>query len=274
MNDASGRDEARRQADEALLKAQSELAHVSRVLTMGELAASIAHEVNQPLAAIIANAGACARWLAAQPPNLDEVRSAIERVIRDANRATEVVARIRTFLKREESMAPLAINEVIRDVVELMQREVAAHRASLCVDLAHRLPAVSADRIQLQQVMLNLMMNALEAMDSVTARPRLLNIRTGRGNARTVIVSVCDSGIGLKAAQRGRIFDAFHTTKPSGMGMGLAISRSIVEAHGGSLWASANPDWGETFRFSVPYAVSTASQPRDDYHKIQWVCNT
>jgi PAS domain S-box-containing protein len=260
--------EEHRQAEEALHKTRSELAHVSRVMTMGELAASISHEVNQPLAAIVANAGACARWLAAEPPNHGEAQDAVARVIRDANRATNVVAGIRAFLKREESLVPLSINDVIREVVALTQRELAAHRVSLGVDLAHALPRVKADRIQLQQVMLNLVMNALEAMEPVTAQPRFLNIRTARGNARTVIISVCDSGVGLDPEQRDRIFDAFHTTKPLGMGMGLAISRSIVEAHGGRLWASANPDCGETFYFTVPYAVSITSRVRDEYYDV------
>jgi PAS domain S-box-containing protein len=251
--------EERRHSEEALHEMRSELAHVARATTMGELAASISHEVNQPLAAIVANAGACARWLAAQPPEMDEARNAVQRVIRDADRATDVVARIRAFLRRDESRALLGVNEVIREVVDITRREVAAHQVVLRLDLEDGLPAVIADRIQLQQVTLNLMLNALEAMDAVIGRRRLLLIRTGRAAADAVVVSVCDCGVGLDSARRERIFDAFYTTKQMGLGMGLAISRSIVEAHGGRLWATANPERGETFQFTLPFGPPPAS---------------
>jgi PAS domain S-box-containing protein len=245
--------EARRQAEEALRKAQADLSHITRLTTMGELAASIAHEVNQPLAAIVANGHACMRWLAAEPRNLAEAQAAIQRMVRDANRAGEVVSRIRGFLRREESRAAMDINRVVREAIDLMQHEVWTQGVSLHFEPAAGLPAVMADRIQMQQVTLNLMMNALEAMAAATDAPRLLNLRTDIGNDATVMVTVRDSGVGLDPAHRERVFDAFHTTKPRGMGMGLTISRSIIESHGGKLWATANPDRGETFRFTVPW---------------------
>jgi PAS domain S-box-containing protein len=249
---------ARKVAEELLHKAQLELAHITRVTTMGELAASIAHEVSQPLAAILVNSGACARWLTAEPPNLDEAYKAVQRIMGNANRATDVVTRIRGILRREESRTPLDINDAIREVMDLTQREVRIHGVSLHIELAAGLPRVMADRIQLQQVTLNLIMNAVEAMATAMGRPRVLDIRTELAGAGAVTVSVRDSGVGLDPSHRDRIFDAFHSTKPQGMGMGLAISRSIVEAHGGRLWATANPDRGETFRFTVPVVGSTA----------------
>jgi PAS domain S-box-containing protein len=243
--------EERRQSAETLHELRSELAHVARVTTMGEFAASISHEVNQPLAAIVANAIACARWLAAEPPEMGKARDAAQRVIRDASRATDVVARIRAFLKRDESRALLSVNEVIGEVVDITRREVAAQQVVLYLDLQDGLPRVNADRIQVQQVTLNLILNALEAMAEVTGRRRVMQIRTGRAAADSVVVSVRDCGVGFDPAQRERVFEAFYTTKPLGLGMGLAISRTIVEAHGGRLWATANPDCGETLHFTL-----------------------
>jgi PAS domain S-box-containing protein len=249
--------EERRQAEEALHKAQAELSHITRVTTMGEFATSIAHEVNQPLAAIVANGSACARWLAADPPNLHEAGVAIQRTIRDAIRASDVIAGIRAFLKREDSRAPLNINEVIGEVVDLMVGKMESHGVSLEGQPGDELPPVMGNRVQLQQVALNLAMNALEAMDSTSEHPRVLGIRTEAGEDGMVLVSIRDSGVGLDPAYRERAFDAFHTTKPQGLGMGLPISRSIVEAHGGRLWATANPDRGETFRFTLPVVAPT-----------------
>lgn len=250
----------RKRAQEALAQAQVELARVSRVTTMGELAASIAHEVNQPLAAVVTNGHACLRWLAPQLDNVDEARAAVERIIRDANRASEVLSRIRAFLKREEPCkTEVHIGEVIHEVTSLVQGEARSQGVALCGGAAADLPAVMADRVQLQQVILNLMMNAIESMSSVTERPRELEVVASSHGPDAVLVAVRDSGPGLAAQHRDRIFDAFYTTKAEGMGMGLAISRSIVEAHGGRLWATSNDGPGETFQFTLPTETADGS---------------
>lgn len=241
-----------KRAAEALANAQNEIARVSRVSTLGELAASIAHEVNQPLAAIVANGHASLRWLDAQPPNEGEAEAAVSRIIRDANRASEVIARIRGFLKRGEVQhARVDVEAVIGEVIDLVRGEARAQGVSLRHTPARDLPAVMADRVQVQQVILNLVMNALEAMSS-TEGPRVLAVSAHRHGSDTLLVEVRDTGAGIGTADRDRIFDAFHTTKPEGMGMGLAISRSIVEMHGGRLWATPNEDRGEIFRFTLP----------------------
>jgi PAS domain S-box-containing protein len=247
------------QAEEALRNVQAELAHVTRVTTLGELTASIAHEVNQPLAAIVTNGGACLRWLARDVPDLDEVRGAVERMINDGNRAAEVIRRVRALSKKTDTLqTPLPINEVIDEVSLLLQREVLSHRALLRLELASELPLVLADRVQLQQVMINLVMNGMEAMAPVTDRPRELRIRSQR-EADQVLVAVQDSGVGIDPEHVDRLFNAFFTTKPSGMGMGLSICRSIIEAHGGKLWASRNADAGATFHFTLPAYQEHAS---------------
>jgi len=243
----------RGRAEEALDKAQTELAHLTRMMTMGELTASIAHEVNQPLTAVITNANACLRWLAGQSPNLDEAREAVSRIVRDGNRAGEVIRRIRALLKKTAPQkSPLDVNDVIREVIALAQGEVRRSRASLTAELADGLPPVLADRVQLQQVVLNLIINGIEAMSAVTGRSRHLLVRTRRDESGGVMVSVQDSGTGIEAQNIARLFDAFYTTKASGMGMGLSISRSIIEAHGGRLWAEANSGDGATFQFTLP----------------------
>jgi PAS domain S-box-containing protein len=249
----------RKIAEEALAQAQSELARVTRVTTMGELAASIAHEVNQPLAAVVANGQACLRWLAAAPPNVQEADDAVRRIIRDANRASDVIARIRQFLKRGDSnRTKVHIDEVIDDVLCLIQDQAHTHGVSLCGKSAGGLPPVMVDRVQLQQVILNLVINAIEAMGAVAAPPRALEVGAVCQHG-DVVVAVRDSGIGLDPRHRDRIFDTFYTTKPDGMGMGLAISRSIVEAHGGRLWATSNEGPGVTFQFTLPVAAITVS---------------
>jgi len=241
----------RKRAEEALQKAQAELAHVARVSTLGELAASIAHEISQPLAAAVADANACLNWLAADPPDIDSVREALAGVVTDSHRAAEVIGRIRALCKRTDPQRErLDINDVIREVVLLARHEVLGHRVALRTDLASALPAVLGDRVQLQQVMINLVMNGMEAMAPITDRPRELLIRS-QHEADQVLVAVQDSGPGIDADNVDRMFDAFFTTKPSGMGMGLSISRSIVEAHGGRLWASPNTGPGATFQFSL-----------------------
>ena len=244
---------ARKRSEEALREAQAELARVARATTMGELTASIAHEVNQPLAAVVANANACLRWLAAETPDLDEARAAAQRIVRDGNRASDVIARIRGFLKKGEPVTvKLSVNDVVREIIMLAQGEVLRRDASLLTELADGLPAVSADRVQLQQLLLNLMMNALDAMSAVTDRPRVLRIRTSTYESAAILVALRDSGVGLNPEQMERLFEAFYTTKPEGMGMGLSISRSIVEMHGGRLWATPNDGSGATFQFTLP----------------------
>jgi PAS domain S-box-containing protein len=246
---------AEKRSQEALHQAQAELAHVTRVTTLGELTASIAHEVNQPLAAIITNGEACLRWLGNETPNLEEARGAVERMIRDGNRAGEVIQRLRALTKKTDPQnAPLDINDVINDVVGLVQREILSHRVRLKLDLDTALNPILGDRVQLQQVIINLVVNSIEAMANVAERQRELMIRAREHNEAHVVVLVRDSGVGIDAEMLDRVFNAFFTTKPDGMGMGLSICRSIIEAHGGALWASANDGPGVTFQFNVPFA--------------------
>jgi C4-dicarboxylate-specific signal transduction histidine kinase len=243
----------RQRAEEALQKSQAELAHITRVMTLGELMASIAHEVNQPLAAVVTNAQVCLRWLALEAPRPDEARAAVERIVRASNRASEVIQRIRALVKKSEpQMVALDINDVLHEAISLEQREMLNQRVSLRTELASALPPVLGDRVQLQQVVINLVMNALEAMAPVTDRPREMLIRSQRDDSNEVLVAVRDSGTGIDAEKSERLFNAFFTTKPTGMGMGLSISRSIIAAHGGRLWASPNADHGATFQFTLP----------------------
>jgi PAS domain S-box-containing protein len=247
---------ARKQAEDALVEARAELARVARVTTMGELAASIAHEVNQPLAAVITNASACLRWLAATPSNIAEANAVVQRIVRDANRASEVIARIRAFLKRAEPRKThLQVNEIVREVVTLVRGEARTHGVTVRVESAADLPPVLADQVELQQVLLNLILNAIEAMSAVTEHARVLEVATAKYGADAIVVAVRDSGTGLDPQRRERIFDAFYTTKPEGMGMGLAISRTIIDAHGGRLWAMPNEGPGTTFQFTLPIRV-------------------
>jgi len=242
----------RKRADEALHKTQAELAHITRVATLGELTASIAHEVNQPLAAIVTNGNACLRWLAGDSPNLDEARETARRIIRDGNRAGDVIGRIRTLSRKTGTEKELLdMNQAIREVVALAEGEVRRNGVALRMDLTGDLPPILGDRVELEQVVLNLIMNAIEAMSAIGDRPRELVIRTQSGEIDQVRVAVQDSGIGLDPQSMGRIFDAFYTTKPQGMGMGLAISRSIVENHGGRLWVGPNEGRGATFQFTL-----------------------
>ena len=252
-DDLRGEIRERQRAQEALQKAQAELAHVARVMTLGELTASISHEVKQPIAAVVTNGQVCLRLLALETPRPDDVRTTVERIVRDAHRASEVIQRIRALAKRTEpQMLSLDINEVIREAIMLVQREVLSHGVSLRTELASALPPVLGDRIQLQQVVINLLINGVEAMAPVTDRPRDMLIRSQQPEAGQVHVSVQDSGIGIDSETAERLFSAFFTTKPSGMGMGLSISRSIIRAHGGRLWVSPNPDHGAAFQFTVP----------------------
>ena len=244
---------ARLLAEAKLNATESELARVARTLTVGELTVSIAHEVNQPLAAIVTNANACARWLEAQTPDLLEARAAAQRIVRDANRAAEVISRIRALLAKGEPLRErLQINEVIREIIPLVQGEMRRREAKLEVELGKDLPLVAMDRVQIQQIIMNLMINALDAMATVTARAHVLHLSTSLDESGALLVGVQDSGIGLTEEQMDRVFDAFYTTKPHGLGMGLSICRSIVESHDGRLWATSNAGGGATFQFTLP----------------------
>jgi PAS domain S-box-containing protein len=248
-----------RESERRYREAQAELAHVTRVMALGELTASIAHEVNQPLTAVVANAEACLSWLGRATPDLDAARRSVEWIINDGNRASEVIRRVRSLAsKTSVEKVPLNVNDVVREVMALVQRELTSHRVSLRTELAPTLPMVLGDRVQLQQVIINLAMNGMEAMQSVTDRPRELVIRSRQDGADQVLVSVTDCGVGIPAENADRLFNAFFTTKSSGMGMGLSICRSIMEGHGGRLWATANVPHGATLQFILPANADTA----------------
>jgi signal transduction histidine kinase len=241
----------RKHAEESLRQTQAELAHVARLTTLGELTASIAHEINQPLGAMVNSANACVRWLAAQ--NLERARQSAMRIVADGQRAGGIITRIRALAKNAPSRKDwLDINDTIRDVLVLAHSEVHRHRVVVETHLAEPVPLVLADRIQLQQVLLNLVINAIEAMSGVDDGPRQLVVQSDPDTAPGVLVTVRDSGPGLDPQRLDRLFDAFYTTKPHGLGLGLAISRRIIEAHGGRLWASANVPHGAVFQFTVP----------------------
>jgi PAS domain S-box-containing protein len=242
----------RKQAEESLRQAQAELAHIARVSTLGEMAASIAHEVNQPLSGVVINANACLRFLANPRPNLDEVRDGLQAIARDGRRAGDVIARIRALARRTSTeKEPLDIDDVIREVVVLAEVEARGTRARIRTELAGGLPPVRGDRVQLQQVILNLLLNGLEATHGVVSASHDLLISTHRETGDRVHVSVRDSGCGIGAERASRMFEPFYSTKVSGLGMGLSISRSIVEQHGGRLWAVPNEGPGTTFHFIV-----------------------
>ena len=227
---------------------------------MGQLTASIAHEVNQPIAATLTNAQAALRWLSAQPPNLEEVRQALGRIVKDANRAGDVIDRVRALIKKAPPRRDaLAINEAIREVIALCHTEAVKHGVAVRMQLAEGLPLVQGDRVQLQQVILNLTMNAIEAMRGVGERARELLVSTEPAAGGGVRVAVRDLGPGLAPAKLERVFEPFYTTKPGGLGMGLSICRSLIEAHQGRLWAEANERRGAVFQFTVPVLRSTAS---------------
>jgi C4-dicarboxylate-specific signal transduction histidine kinase len=236
------------------------LVHANRVTTMGQLAASISHVVNQPLAAVANAAAACRRWLDRGTPNLDEARSAVDWITKEANRASEVIRRVRALANKTSiERVPLDINDVVREVIALVQRELISHQVSLLTEFAPALPIILGDRVQLQQVIINLVMNGIEAMQSVADRPRELVIRSRQDGTQQVLVSVTDCGVGISAENADRLFNAFFTTKSSGMGMGLSICRSIIEAHAGRLLATANVPHGATFQFTLPVNATTAS---------------
>ena len=243
----------REAAQEGWNRAQAEIARMARITTMGELAASIAHELNQPLGSIVISSDACLRWLKATPPNIDEAQQAVEAVIRDASRASNVVVRTRKLLRRGEPLRErLNINDVINEVLGLLQVELRRNGVIPQREMARNLRPVVVDRVQLQQVILNLVMNAVEAMRAIRDRARVLRVRTEEQPSDSIVVLVQDSGVGLDPEHLSRMFEPFYTTKVEGIGMGLAISRSIIEAHGGRLWAVANDGPGSTFCFTLP----------------------
>jgi C4-dicarboxylate-specific signal transduction histidine kinase len=242
-----------RKSQAALNAAQTALAHACRVATLGEISASIAHEVNQPLAAIVANGQACLRFLCRDAPDLNYVRGAIEWIIKDGNRAAEVIRRVRGLLKNESTQKNLLdVNDLVSEVAALMQRELSAQHVTLRLELASALPLIMGDRIQLQQVIINLVVNGVDAMQAVADRSHVLLIRSYE-DAHQVVVAVKDSGVGIPAEIADRLFDAFFSTKPSGLGIGLSICRSIIGDHGGQLWATSNTEEpGATFQFALP----------------------
>src|SRR6516165_2093992 len=243
----------RETAQDGLTKAQAQIARIARITTMGELTASIAHELNQPLGSIVMSGDACLHWLTAKPPNLKEVRQAVEAIIQDGTRASAVLVRTRGLLRRGERLRErLDINDVVREVIALLDGELRRNGVSLGTNLPEGLPSVVVDRVLLQQVILNLMMNAIEAVRAISDRTRVLRIRTEEQPSDNIAVLVQDSGVGVDPEHSSRMFEAFYTTKVEGLGMGLTISRSIIEAHGGRLWAVANAGPGSTFCFTLP----------------------
>ena len=242
-----------RLAERELHKTRTDLAHVTRVTSLGELTASIAHEVNQPLGAVMFNAEACQSWLDCDPPNMNEAHAALERIVRDGTRAGEVIRRIRALAKKTDTkMAPLDLNDLLSEALTFVQHELLSSRVALRVEHASALPVILADKVQLQQVILNLMINGIEAMQPITDRPRELVIRSEQDDAQQVRVTVTDCGVGFSADSADRLFNTFFTTKSSGMGMGLSICRSIIELHGGRIWAVPNVPHGATIQFTLP----------------------
>jgi C4-dicarboxylate-specific signal transduction histidine kinase len=245
----------RKQTEEALRQAQADLARANRTSSMGELTASLAHEVNQPIAAAVTDANTCLRWLAREQPDLEEARAAASRIVQDGKRASEIVKRVRQLFKKDGLQREwVDLNEIIREMMLILHSEAAQFGVMIRVELAADLPQVMGDRVQLQQVLMNLMTNSIEAMKEVEGTRELL-IQSQRSEDHQVLVSVSDTGVGLPSQQTDQIFNAFFTTKPQGTGMGLRISRSIVESHGGRLWASANSPRGASFHFALPTKV-------------------
>src|SRR3984957_7235880 len=257
MMDVTERKQAE-EAREALRQAQADLARVSRVTTMGELTASLAHEVNQPIAATGTDANTCLRWLACDTPNIEEARAAAMRIVKDVKRTAEIMTRIRQLFKKGSSQREVVdVNEIIREMIVLLHGEITRYNILVGTDLTADIPQVTADRVQLQQVLMNLMINGIEAMKDAD-RTRELAIKSRRADTDQVLVSVNDTGIGLPRKQMEKIFNAFFTTKPHGTGMGLRISRSIIESHGGKLWAADNSPRGASFNFTLPIKSEAA----------------
>ena len=243
-----------RLAERELHKTRSDLAHVTRVTSLGELTASIAHEVSQPLGGVVINAEACQSWLDCDPPNMNEAHAALERIARDGTRAGEVIRRIRALAKKADTkMEPLNLNEALSEALTFVQHELLSSRVALRVEYASALPVILADKVQLQQVILNLVLNGIEAMQPITDRARELVIRSEREDAQQVRVTVTDCGVGFSAESTDRLFNfTFFTTKSSGLGLGLSICRSIIELHGGRIWAVPDVARGATIQFTLP----------------------
>lgn len=245
--------EEQRRTEETLQATRAELARAARITTIGELTASIAHEVNQPLAAVVANADACVAWLSRENPDFAEARAAAERATEGATRASDVVARIRSLITRATPQkSRVEINRIIEQTAALAEGQITKNSVTIKFEFAPDSPIVLGDSIQLQQVILNLVMNGIEAMTTVTDRPRILTLQSESQNGGQIRVAVHDSGIGLSDEVKERLFEPFYTTRTRGMGMGLSISRSIIEAHGGRLWAESNGSGGSTFQFTLP----------------------
>lgn len=245
----------------ALMQTQAEITRLSRALNMGEVTASIAHEINQPLTAVVTNGDACLQWLSTNPPNLEKARQSAEKIIQDGTRAGTVVGRIRSLFKKEQPIkSRVDINEVIQELVEFLRHEAASRHISISTQLSSQLPLLKADRVQLQQVLLNLVMNAIDAVTEADARQREIVIRSRTQDGNAVLVAVEDGGIGLNPQNIARLFEPFFTTKQHGIGLGLSISRSIVEAHEGRLWASPNPSGGAIFQFTLPIARGNSNE--------------
>ena len=248
-------EQSRNRAEDSLRQAQADMAHVNRVTTMGELTASLSHELNQPIAAALTDANTCLRWLMREHPDLEEARAAASRIVKDAARAAEIIKRIRMPFERGPSeQESLAVNEVIREMVLLLRSEASRRSVSVLTELAADLPQVTGDRVQLQQVLMNLMINGIDAMKDVNGTRELV-INSQRADSEQVQVSIRDTGVGLPPQQADQVFNAFFTTKPHGTGMGLRISRSIVESHGGRLWAGDNTPRGACFYFTLPTKI-------------------
>ena len=242
----------RKQTEEALRQAQADLTHANRVSSMGELTASLAHEVNQPIAATVTNANTCLRWLSRDQPDLDEARAAVSRIVQDGKRAGDIVNRVRLLFQKGAPQRELVnLNEIIREMIVMLRGEVRRHNITVRIDLATDISEIMGDRVELQQVLMNLMMNSIDAMKNVDGT-RELTVESLRGEDGQVLISVSDTGVGLPPEQADKIFDAFFTTKTHGTGMGLRISRSIVESHGGRLWGSDNSPCGAIFHFTLP----------------------
>jgi C4-dicarboxylate-specific signal transduction histidine kinase len=260
MTDRKRADERLCASEQRLLDIQMELGHVMRMMALGEMTASIAHEVSQPLAAVVANAEASLSWLRCGTPDVDAACRSVEWIIDDGNRASEVIRRARTLAKKASlEKVPLEVNDVVREAILLMRRELISHQVSLRMNMAAGLPMILGDRIQLQQVIINLVMNGIEAMQSVTDRPRELVVKSGHDELGQVLISVADCGVGIAAENVDMLFNPFFTTKSSGLGMGLSICRSIVETHGGRLWATATVPHGSMFQFTLPAATDSSS---------------
>jgi PAS domain S-box-containing protein len=242
----------RKLAEQELQKTQAELAHIARVTTIGELTSSIAHEVNQPLAAIVTNGNACLRWLSNDPPNVEEARQTVTHMVKDGHRASEVVGRIRAFFKKTvPQKLQVDINQLVEDVIAMVPSELQRNRVQLRTELTDGLPPVVGDPIQLQQVLVNLVINAIEAMSTISGRRELV-IKSGLYEPGSVLISVQDNGVGFDEENAAQLFNAFYTTKPQGLGMGLSISRTTIESYGGRLWATTNNGAGATFQFTLP----------------------